>query len=240
MKAIGMTHKGNIRDINQDNYYLSNEKIGSLPNLYIIADGMGGHKAGEYASKCAVEEFLNYVKKQDNTNIVDTFTKGINYINDFIYNKSLNNECYHGMGTTFIVSCVKNHKVYIANVGDSRLYLINNKIKQITKDHSLVGEMLRCGKLTKEQVKDHPDKNIITRAVGADNNIISDIFTLDITDDEFILMCTDGLTNMLEDDKIHQVIEKDMSLQEKLDELIRLALNNGGTDNIAAVLIKGE
>lgn len=240
MKAIGKTHKGKIRDINQDSFYLSDEIVGNLPNLYIIADGMGGHKAGEYASMCAVEEFLNYVKSHNHTHISDTFVSGINYINEFIYKKSLEDENYYGMGTTFIVSSIEDNKLYVANVGDSRLYLINDTINQITKDHSLVEEMIRCGKLTRGQERNHPDKNIITRAVGATETVECDLFTINITNDEFILMCSDGLTNMLVDDKILNVVRSEEKLEEKLDELIELALNNGGTDNIAAVLIKGE
>ncbi|GMQ56898.1 Stp1/IreP family PP2C-type Ser/Thr phosphatase [Vallitalea sediminicola] len=240
MKAIGKTHKGKIRNINQDSFYISNEKIGNLPNLYIIADGMGGHKAGEYASMCAVEEFVSYVKTSEYAHISDAFINGINYINELIYNKSLADENYSGMGTTFIVCSVEDEKLYVANVGDSRLYLINNAINQITEDHSLVEEMIKCGKLSRGQGKNHPNKNIITRAVGADETVKCDIFTLNITSEEFILMCSDGLTNMLEDDTILQVVGSNKKLEEKLDELIKLALHNGGTDNIAAVLIKGE
>ncbi|WP_304941847.1 Stp1/IreP family PP2C-type Ser/Thr phosphatase [Vallitalea guaymasensis] len=240
MKAIGKTHKGKIRNINQDSFYISNEKIGNLPNLYIIADGMGGHKAGEYASMCAVEEFVGYVKKNEYPHISDTFINGINYINEIIHNKSLADENFFGMGTTFIVCSVEDNKLFVANVGDSRLYLINNAINQITEDHSLVEEMIKSGKLSRGQSKNHPNKNIITRAVGADETVKCDIFTLNITSEEFILMCSDGLTNMLEDDTILQVVGSDKKLDEKLDELIELALNNGGTDNIAAVLIKGE
>ncbi|GKX31693.1 protein phosphatase [Vallitalea longa] len=240
MKAIGKTHKGKIRNINQDSFFISNDNIGKLPNLYIIADGMGGHKAGEYASMCAVEQFVNYVKTHSETHISDTFIEGINYINELIYNKSLADENYFGMGTTFIVCSIENNILYVANVGDSRLYLINDTIKQITEDHSLVEELIKCGKLTRCQGRNHPNKNIITRAVGVDKTVKCDIFTLNITSEEFILMCSDGLTNMLEDDKILNVVGSNRKLDEKLDELIKLALNNGGTDNIAAVLIKGE
>lgn len=240
MRAIGKTHKGKIRNINQDSFFISNENIGNLPNLYIIADGMGGHKAGEYASMCAVEQFVDYVKTHKETHISDTFIQGIDYINELIYKKSLADENYFGMGTTFIVCSIENNMLYVANVGDSRLYLINDTIKQITEDHSLVEELIKSGKLTRCQGKNHPNKNIITRAVGADKTVKCDIFTLNITSEEFILMCSDGLTNMLEDDKILNVVGTDKKLDEKLDELIKLALNNGGTDNIAAVLIKGE
>ena len=120
------------------------------------------------------------------------------------------------------------------------MYLINDTINQITKDHSLVEEMISCGKITRGQERNHPDKNIITRAVGVTKTVECDIFTLNITNEEFILMCSDGLTNMLEDDKILQVVGSEKKLEKKLDELIEIALNNGGTDNISAVLIKGE
>ena len=195
MKAIGKTHKGKIRNINQDSFFISKDEIGQLPNLYIIADGMGGHKAGEYASMCAVEQFVNYVKTLDETRITEIFIKGIDYINELIYKKSLTDENYSGMGTTFIVCSIKNNILYVANVGDSRLYLINDTIKQITEDHSLVEELIKCGKLTRCQSKNHPNKNIITRAVGVDKTVKCDIFTLTITSEEFILMCSDGLTN---------------------------------------------
>ncbi len=183
---------------------------------------------------------MNYTKTHQHDGVKDAFTAGIHYINDFIYKKSLSNESYHGMGTTFIVSSIKDNCLYVANVGDSRLYLINDTINQITEDHSLVQEMIKSGELTRGQERNHPNKNIITRAVGVDETVECDIFTLNVSNDEFILMCSDGLTNMLEDDKILHVVESDMKLEDKLDELIELALNNGGTDNIAAVLIKGE
>ncbi|MCT4544231.1 MAG: Stp1/IreP family PP2C-type Ser/Thr phosphatase [Vallitalea sp.] len=240
MKAIGKTHIGKIRDINQDSFYISNDKIGSLPNLYIIADGMGGHKAGEYASMCAVEEFVKYIEANNDSYISNAFINGINYINKFIYNKSVTDEAYSGMGTTFIVCSIENDKLYVANVGDSRLYLINDTIKQITIDHSLVEEMISTGKLTRLEGKNHPNKNIITRAVGVDESIECDIFTLNITEKEYILMCSDGLTNMLEDETILNVVGSNKKQEDKLDELITLALNNGGTDNIATVLINGE
>lgn len=240
MQSIGKTDKGKVRDKNQDNFYCSNEKIGNLPNLYIIADGMGGHSAGEYASFCAVEEFINYVKACEDASIEKIFINAINYINKRIYNKSLEDNNYYGMGTTFVVASICKDKLYVANVGDSRLYVINNTIHQITKDHSLVEEMIQNGKITRDEEKDHPDKNIITRAIGVAESVETDVFVETINNEDVILMCSDGLSNMLDDYCILNIVNENTNIKEAIDLLISHAVDNGGTDDITTILIRNE
>ena len=144
-----------------------------------------------------------------------------------------------GMGTTIVGATITGDMLRVANVGDSRLYIINNReIKQITKDHSLVEEMIRMGGLNREDAKKHPDKNIITRAIGAQNNVDVDFFELALEKDDVVLMCTDGLTNMVDDEEIRMIIMGQKELVEKGESLIKAANNNGGKDNIAVVLVE--
>ena len=152
--------------------------------------------------------------------------------------KSLSDEELAGMGTTVVVATVIGHYLYVANVGDSRLYLITDKITQITKDHSLVEEMVRIGEINREQARNHPDKNIITRAVGIKKEVKIDFFDMRLEKGDLILMCSDGLSNMLEDREIEEIIKKGGELSEIVDELVERANQNGGKDNIAVILIE--
>ena len=166
MKSYCITDVGQRRVTNQDFVYRSDEPVGNLPNLYIVADGMGGHKAGDYASHYTAETLIESVTEDEEKNPIKIIRKAIEKANERVLEKSLSDEELAGMGTTVVVATVIGHYLYVANVGDSRLYLITDKITQITKDHSLVEEMVRIGEINREQARNHPDKNIITRAVG--------------------------------------------------------------------------
>lgn len=242
MNATGSCHIGKVRKINQDNIFVSNENIGVLPNLYVVADGMGGHNAGEYASKFAIEYFIDYINSSDSTDDIDQLLKqGIEKVNRMIYNKSLEKKQFSGMGTTFLVSTIINNMMYIANVGDSRLYIYQNELKKITKDHSLIEEMMEKGRITKEEAKNHPKRNIITRAVGVEESVKVDVYKKDLADLEFILLCSDGLTNMIDEDDIGEAISnKGFSLEQKVEYLIEEANRMGGYDNISVILIKNK
>ena len=174
MISYGKTDIGMIRSMNQDSIFFSDKSIGNLPNLYIVADGMGGHKAGDYASAHAVEWFVEYVKDCQYQNPITILKTGIAKINDMLLAKSAAYAELKGMGTTFVAAVLLPDKMYVANIGDSRLYVMGEDAKQITLDHSLVEELIRTGQLDRRRVRFHPEKNIITRALGTSNEAIPD------------------------------------------------------------------
>lgn len=242
INAFGKTDVGLMRTINQDSIFVSTQPIGKLPNLFIVADGMGGHKAGDVASREAIERFVKYActtHMSDPANILDA---GIISVNKDIFDMANSNRDYSGMGTTFVaVSLVENH-VYIANVGDSRLYLIGRDIRQITRDHSLVEDMVRMGVLEREEARTHYKKNVITKAIGVadDKTSTPDIFEIEVENGDKLLLCSDGLTNMVEDYDIKKIVKDNDSIEDAVRELIRQANENGGKDNISAILIEPE
>ena len=238
MKSYCITDVGQRRVTNQDFVYRSDEPVGNLPNLYIVADGMGGHKAGDYASHYTAETLIESVTEDEEKNPIKIIRKAIEKANERVLEKSLSDEELAGMGTTVVVATVIGHYLYVANVGDSRLYLITDKITQITKDHSLVEEMVRIGEINREHARNHPDKNIITRAVGIKKEVKIDFFDMRLEKGDLILMCSDGLSNMLEDREIEEIIKKGGELSEIVDELVERANQNGGKDNIAVILIE--
>lgn len=240
MKAYAMTDVGKKRTTNQDYVYASKEAIGNLPNLFIVADGMGGHRAGDLASRYTVETFIEDVKNSDEINPISIIESAIRTANRALMEKASESEEYEGMGTTLVVATVVDRSIYIANVGDSRLYLVNNEIQQITRDHSLVEEMISLGELDKESARLHEKKNIITRAVGADADLIADFFEVEYSAGDIILMCSDGLSNMIEDKNIKNIINEGTDLSDIAHKLIEVANNNGGKDNIAVVLVEPE
>lgn len=240
IESSGRTDVGLMRTINQDSIYISDKPVGKLPNLYIVADGMGGHKAGDVASRVAIENFVRYVcstHMSDPANILDS---GIININQEIYNMAKSNKDYYGMGTTFVAATIIDRHVYIANVGDSRLYLVNRDIRQITRDHSLVEDMVRMGLIDQSEARTHYKKNVITKAIGVEENTAAtpDIFEIEINDGDKLLLCSDGLTNMVDDHEIKRLINSSSSLDEATQRLIEIANENGGKDNISAVLVR--
>ncbi|WP_132249436.1 Stp1/IreP family PP2C-type Ser/Thr phosphatase [Natranaerovirga pectinivora] len=240
MRSYGKTDKGIKRARNEDTIFYSDQSIGNLPNLYIIADGMGGHNAGAFASEYSVKGFVDFVKKATWDNPVKIIEDGICSVNQMVHEKSSEEE-YYKMGTTFVVSTIIQKKLYIGNIGDSRLYIIRNKeIQKITKDHSLVEEMVHTGHLTEDEANSHPKKNIITRAIGAEKTIIVDIYEVELESDDLILMCSDGLTNMLSHKEISNILEDGSFLEDKVKQLISRANELGGNDNISVIIIKTD
>lgn len=239
MKTFSMTDTGRRRDINQDYMFTSETAVGKLPNLFIVADGMGGHKAGEYASKTAVETIVEYIEENDSGLLVASMKKAIGEANKRVLKEAIVDIEKEGMGTTIVAATIKGDKLIVANVGDSRLYIVNeSSITQLTTDHSLVEEMVRSGKLARRDARNHPDKNKITRAVGVFPKVEVDFFEAKIERGDTILLCTDGLTNMVEDEEIKRIILGQRDIVEKTATLIETANKNGGTDNITALLIE--
>lgn len=237
MISYGKTDVGMTRLINQDSIFFSDKKIGNLPNLYIVADGMGGHKAGDYASSHAIEWFVDYVKNCEYENPITIVKTGIAKVNDMLLQEANLHYELNGMGTTFVVAVVLKDKLYVANIGDSRLYVVGEEIKQITLDHSLVEELIRTGKLDRRKVRFHPEKNIITRALGTTNEAIPDFFEFQLEKKQKILLCSDGLSNMVENDEIRDIVMEYQFLDKICDELIIKANYYGGNDNIGVVVI---
>ena len=238
LKTFSITDVGIRRKVNQDYVYTCEKAIGNLPNLFLVADGMGGHNAGDYASRCAVETICEVIRKDIEKDPRLIMKKAIETANETIYARSGEDKDLEGMGTTIVAASCLGQYVQIANVGDSRLYIIGDTIRQITQDHSWVEEMVRMGAMEKEDARTHVKKNIITRALGAGNGIEIDFFSVEIKENEMILMCSDGLTNMLEDEEIRMIVKGQRDIVEVAEALVREANKRGGTDNISVVLIE--
>jgi protein phosphatase len=240
MKSYSATDVGRKRKINQDSIFASDVPVGNLPNLYIVADGMGGHNAGDFASRFAVNIVREYIAGSREKNPIKLINEAIRLANRGIIRESSEHDELFGMGTTIVVTTVIGDYAYTANVGDSRLYLYDGGLRQITRDHSLVEEMVRLGEISEEDARLHPDRHIITRAVGAAEDVNVDFFDYQLPPDSMILMCSDGLTNMVDDTAIERILGGQSALGEKPDELIDEANRNGGKDNIAVVIIKPD
>lgn len=239
LKTFSMTDIGRKRKANQDYVYSSEQQVGRLPNLFVVADGMGGHNAGDYASRVAVETIVERIADSTEQDPLRVFDMAIQAANARIRKLAEGSPELEGMGTTVVVASCGEGCLFVANVGDSRLYVVNrSRIRQITRDHSWVEEMVRRGGIGREEARNHPDKNIITRAVGAEDTVKADFYTVRLEQGDRILMCTDGLTNMLEDEEIRMILDGARDIVEKAEALVRTANENGGKDNISVILIE--
>ena len=236
MKTFSKTDVGRTRAVNQDYVLVCDQPIGNLPNLLIVADGMGGHNAGDFASRFVAEAVREEISKSTEDGPKAMMKKAIESANTNLIQISKQDARLKGMGTTLVVATVIEHTLYFANIGDSRLYLLNGEIKQLSRDHSFVQEMVRLGGINAEEAKRHPDKNIITRAIGAKEKVEIDFFEYRLKKGDRILMCTDGLSNMIEDDEIYRIVKSSRDVVEATERLIDRANDNGGKDNIGVVL----
>lgn len=236
MRALSKTDTGKRRRMNQDYVFLSEAPVGALPNLLILADGMGGHNAGDYASRYTVETIVDSVKKSREHAPIAIIKKAIQCANQAVLAKAQTDIDLEGMGTTVVAATVIGNELCVANVGDSRLYLASDSLEQITKDHSYVQEMVRRGEISPEAARVHPDRNIITRAIGGGKGIAIDFFEVELRRGDQILMCSDGLTDMLEDQEIFDIINKRKDLPSTLQELVDTANQHGGNDNITVIM----
>ncbi len=238
LKTYSMTDIGRKRKLNQDTVYSCEHPLGNLNNLFIVADGMGGHKAGDYASAYTVKAIEREVEVCEDRSPVKILREAITIANTEVYDKAAAEADFAGMGTTCVAATITDDVMYVANVGDSRLYLIDKDITQVTKDHSLVAELVRKGSIDASLAKGHPDKNIITRAIGAAPVVDIDFFEVELNAGDTVLMCTDGLTNMVDDDEILRIVRRAVDVADAADNLIKMANHNGGKDNIGVVLIQ--
>ena len=242
MIIFGSSNIGKIRKDNQDSYLFDtlNDNIG----FAVVCDGMGGPGGGKTASSIAVNSFAKFMSELSNTtdekNIKATFQKAIDCANKEIYNKSLSDESLKGMGTTLVSSVIINDSGYFVNIGDSRVYLIRDGvIRRISHDHSAVQQLVDNGMLTESQARNHPNKNIITRALGVEQNISFDFFTEKIFKDDMVLLCSDGITNYIDDLEIpFEAVKQKNNIETIPQKLIELANSRGGADNSTVVIIK--
>ena len=239
MEFYARTDKGRRRKMNQDYVFASDRAVGSFPNLFLLADGMGGHKAGDYASRYLVEGLRHYVEKAESGPLVRVLESGITVLNGELYQLSLQHEELSGMGTTLVAAVVEEDGILnVANIGDSRAYLIRgNTIRQITRDHSYVEEMVEKGYMRRGSEDYLQSRNIITRAVGVQQRVHADFFELELSAGDFLLLCSDGLSNMVDNESILNVVRDASSVQAKAEALIDLANLNGGRDNIGVILL---
>ncbi len=239
MKTYSVTDIGRKRKMNQDYVYCCTQTVGMLPNLFIVADGMGGHNAGDFASRFAVEEFVRQIRQGKGKTLIQTMEESVQNANRLLLEQAAGRPELKGMGTTFVAATICGETMYVANIGDSRLYLISGEeISQVTQDHSLVEEMIRRGELRREDGRFHPNKNVITRAMGANVGVVPDFFEVYLKEGDIILLCSDGLSNMMDDTEIFSVVKMHREDVAKAgEELLRLANEYGGRDNISIVLV---
>ncbi|SHM08551.1 protein phosphatase [Caldanaerovirga acetigignens] len=233
--------RGRVRPNNEDAFYIP-ENMNELL-LFIVADGMGGHNAGEVASRLAVEEISSFIKskyyaKSFQEDVVLLIKEAFKAANEKIYTMSLQSEQLAGMGTTATLALFNQGRVYIGHVGDSRAYMLRgDHLRQLTKDHSLVWQLMEEGRLTAQEIKCHPMRNIITRALGVDEKVDVDVYDYEYKSGDIFLLCSDGLTNMLDDEKIREIILNADSIEAAAERLVQAANNLGGHDNITVELI---
>lgn len=234
MELCAKSHRGMVRELNEDCYALK-----ELPgcSLLIVADGMGGHKAGEVASETAVHKIQEYITENFETEpIPQLLEKAMQVANDEIYHRAKEDPECAAMGTTAVICFVKDNEAYFANVGDSRAYLLGlGGMEQVTEDHSLVMELLRQGEITEEEAQQHPQKNVITRALGTERTVQTDVFHCELEPEDMILLCSDGLTGMVSEEEIASVMWSESPLEERLDSLVAMANERGGYDNITMI-----
>ena len=240
MQAYSVTDIGKNRTENQDYVLAVTSSVGRLANLFLVADGMGGHKAGGFASKFSVETIHQLVAESGQEAVAAVLREAIEETNTRLREQADSDESLSGMGTTIVAATVEDGNLCIANVGDSRLYVLKEgTLKQITEDHSLVEEMVRNGDLDRDEARFHPNKNIITRALGGLPEVEVDFFEVPLSGGEVVLMCSDGLSNMVDDEEMGEIIEKYQdNLETAAEQLVRRANDYGGRDNIAVVLVR--
>ena len=238
MKFFAKTDLGKIRQVNQDYYIAENRKVGIFPNLFIVADGVGSNRDSAFASKHCSSFVLDQISlSKPGSDIKDELAKAYRLANADLVYRIMANPKYKGMGTTMVCATVVNDKAIVVNVGDSRCYHISNDIRQITRDHSIAEELVNENAIERGSEKYKELKSQLSRAFGAGKKIEPDFFEVDLRMGDYLLLCTDGLSNMVDDDTIYEIVNKDTTIESKVDELVDEANKNGGRDNIAIILI---
>lgn len=241
IKAYAKSDKGKVREINQDYYYIS-EPLDQV-QLYILADGMGGYSGGEIASSLAVQTAKNYIEnnfkdiEKDKDSIIQLLGSSMEYANMIVYEKSKENPELQGMGTTLEICLIYNNKAYIGHIGDSRIYRIRKDfIRKLTQDHSYVQKLVKEGTITKEQAEHHPQKNMLMKALGCNAFVEPDVMVKGFLKDDILIMCSDGLTNLVDQTTLYEMASK--NIEQATKDLVKLANDRGGNDNITVIIIK--
>lgn len=243
MEYWALTDKGMVRSVNQDTFFAGEIKndAGETAFLCAVCDGMGGARAGDLASITARETFVEAVKfgfRLKSDDIPALMRAAAEKANEAVLEKAKENEDFHGMGTTLVAAMISDNKAVVANVGDSRCYIIKDgAIRQITKDHSLVEDMIDKGELSREQAWKHPRKNLITRAVGTDNRLECDIFEPDFAHGDYMLLCSDGLSNIVNSQEMLFEVLYGESRETAAQRMMDIALSRNASDNVTIVLL---
>lgn len=245
IKFVGKTDVGRVRELNEDNYNAFASQDGKA-YVFIVADGMGGANAGEVASKILVDHFTKKMKKVNfgkmtNDIIKNTLCNVISEANEKIHKKATGKKALSGMGTTVVAGVLINDKLIAANVGDSRAYISHkSKLETVTEDHTFVHELFRTGAITAAEEKSHPSKHILTRAVGVHATVETDTYIYDFPKDAVLLMCSDGLTNMIEEVSLQRLIRRHKNMEKLSERLVSIANENGGQDNITVIVARRQ
>ncbi len=241
IKAYAKSDIGKVREINEDSYYIS-DSLDEL-QLYILADGMGGYNGGDIASKLAIQSIKSYIEnnfnqiEKDKASIIQLVGSSIEYANMLIYEKAKKNKELQKMGTTIEVCLIYNNRVYIGHIGDSRIYRIRNDIiRKLTQDHSYVQKLVKDGTITKEQAVNHPQKNMLMKALGCGSFVEPDVMVKGFMKQDILVMASDGLTNQVEKEEICRSAK--INIEQATKDLVKIANDNGGYDNITVIIIK--
>lgn len=243
MRVLVKTDVGKARDLNEDSYYVPQEEEDL--KLFIVADGMGGYNGGEIASSLAIKAAKNYIETnfistpKDRESILELIKSSMQYANMVVYEKSKEDDELKGMGTTLEICFIYENKMYIGHIGDSRIYRIRKHIiRKLTNDHSYVETLVKDGKITREEAKTHPKKNMLMKALGCTEYIEPDVFVRGFLKDDIVLMSSDGLTNMIDEQEIFNIITNNKENASEM--LIQKANDNGGYDNITALIVYND
>ena len=242
IKAYAKTDVGKAREKNEDSYYITEDSLKDI-QLFILADGMGGCNGGEVASKLAILSAKNYIENnfketpRDKESLIQLVASSMEYANMVVYEKSLEDKKLEGMGTTLEVCLIYNNRAFIGHVGDSRIYRIRKEfMRKITQDHSYVQKLVQEGTITSEEAEHHPKKNMLMKALGCNAFVEPDVMVKGFQKEDILIICSDGLTNMVETQKIYEKVKENFETAPK--ELIDMANQNGGMDNITVITIK--
>lgn len=243
MKLIFKTDKGKVRQINEDSGAVLYNPSGQI--LAVVADGMGGHQAGDVASDMTVTELKRLWEKAPNIATAEEaenwLQKSIAYVNTVLYEHAKSHAECKGMGTTIVAAVITEAFLTVAHIGDSRCYLLNDTgFSQITEDHSLVNELVRSGEITKEDAEHHPRKNVLMRALGTESRVQLDVKSIVFEEGDWLLLCSDGLSNKVSESEMVEHLKRELPLDEKAAKLVNLANQYGGEDNISLIIVQYE